>query len=47
VNVGVWIIDVKKLVLVDFGDNDYANNDAILKCKLILKPMRCRTQGMH
>jgi hypothetical protein len=47
VDVGTWIIDVKELVLVDFGNNDYTDNDAIQKCKIILKPMRCRIQRMN
>jgi hypothetical protein len=41
VNIGTWIVDVKELVLVNFGKNNYLS-DELQKCRVILKPYRCR-----
>ena len=38
-----WIIDVKELVSVDFGERNY-DNGSVQICKIILKPQRCRIQ---
>lgn len=44
VSVETWIIDVEDLLLVDFGTLDYASQNSIQTCKLVLKPKRCRIQ---
>lgn len=38
-----WIIDVKELVSVNFGESNYGM-DEVLKIKITLKPNRCRIQ---
>lgn len=43
VTVGTWIIDVKELILVDFGNYDY-NSEDLQTCKLVLEPLNCRIQ---
>ncbi len=41
--VQVWIIDVKELVSVEFGTNNY-KEEGIQMCKILIKPQRCRIQ---
>jgi len=39
--VGYWLIEVKGLTLVDFGDCEY-DNPGLQTCKLSIKPLNCR-----
>jgi hypothetical protein len=41
--VQVWIVDVKELVSVEFGTNNYEDGDVQI-CKILIKPQRCRIQ---
>lgn len=44
VEIGHWIIDVGELLLIDFGNYDYNDDDGIQTCRVILKPLRCRVR---
>lgn len=41
VNVGSWLIEVREISSVDFGDCEYDSRD-IQTCKLVIKPLNCR-----
>ena len=38
--IGNWLIEVKELTLVDFGDCEY-DSDELQTCKLSIKPLNC------